>query len=909
MKRRDFIRLGGFLTASVATLGVTGCSIDGPDSEQSPFPSATPEPVRAIPTAATGASWQFPQSIASADPRPDSIILWTRVVPTGLLATDSSTVNTAIRLVVTTDDNSAAIGTNVALTTTAANTTEIINIPAYADFDNSVRHKLSGLSASKIYYYQFIAGDVLSNIGRFKTAPAATDSNDVKFIFMTCQDWSDNHWGAFDQIIADDTTPADPDVDFIVHLGDYIYETDSAAAAESSLHTAVTLPIGAALQPPSSQRSAVQLADYRYLYKLYRSDTRLQKVHERFPMVAVWDDHEFSDDCWQNAETYSNANNAMTSRRRNANQAWFEFMPADVSFSEVDPSFQNIKLYRDLKFGATMHLVMTDERLYRQDHLIPESTVNPLSCQPLGRINSRYLAPEASLKSAEIQKESGVPSLTLVSILGPTQRDWWKSTMLNSTSTWKVWGNEVSLLRMGLNGTNALAALIALGAVPTLATNIGNTATNVTGGNVPVAAAIVGAATFGATTSPSGGTAGAGATAIATLDATSGGTATPAQLIAAAMGQGQNQTQATVAVTAYLAAKLAATGGATAQVQATTAAGAIAIGTSVTYDAADVAPCIRNDIRTNKTSSPFFLAAVGGSAAAVAPFFQKFMINADQWDGYRKERTNLMNHLLDNNIKNVVAVTGDIHAFFAGDVYNEFAGEVTGITNNPLSTVCAAYPTGSTTTAVESSTSAGGTAAMVDLVTAGISSTSMFNYFKAAADGLDPTNALIGKLVYVPVTVPANGPFPSFVVYLDMLDFTLGKVLSTNTATAAGQVANQLSDQIKRKLATFGVPDASIDATTTSYVSGIAANPAFASAVGLAMQLSVLGQKTNPWLKHVDTEAQGYAVVTASTTQLQCQFKKLNPLVVATAPSASRRVLPTVATATVTAGTAAVVMS
>ncbi|HQX89917.1 MAG TPA: alkaline phosphatase D family protein [Moraxellaceae bacterium] len=1049
MKRRDFIRLGGLLTVSAAALGVTGCSIDGEDDPTSPFGSPTPEPIRDMPAPAPGADWQFPQSIVSADPRPDSIILWTRIAPATAAITDLTTVDAAIRLIVTTADHSGDLGSNADIS--ASTLVADVQVPAYADFDGSVRHKLTGLSASTVYFYQFIAGTVRSNVGRFKTAQAATSTNNVKFIFMSCQDWNDNHWGAFDQIVADDTTPATPDVDFIVHLGDYIYETDSTAAVESSRHSAITLPTGQALQPPSPRKSAVTRDDYRYLYKLYRSDARIQSVHERFPMIAVWDDHEFSDDCWGAAETYTNANTAMFERRRNANRAWFEFMPADVTYSEVNPGIENIKIYRDLKFGATMHLVMTDERLYRQDHLIPESTVNPLSCAQLGRINSRYLAPEASLLSAERQKEAGAPQLTLISILGPTQRDWWKSTMKSSTSTWKVWGNEVSLLRMGLHGTNALATLIPLGifgsltgatgisaipaqvsasvatqiapgatpaimtvvvaltptigqafatnaavAVATSAGGGGNDAAKFTAaktalmtdgitdptatalataavgafnkalavGNLPIVTAVTGAMGQGAATTTLAGT---GAYAI-TAKSADPAAVIPNDLVAAGMAAGLNLAQATAATGGYLnaiavgditiAAAVAGAGAANANTTiAAQAAFAItaqdASPTAMTahregaaqaagltllqaqtavaaYEAAKAAKPAgaatqiqsasnqiafvkaKADITTNKSASPFYLKATGPSAAAVAGFFQKFLINADQWDGYRKERTHLMNHLLDNGIQNVVAITGDIHAFFAGEVYNEFAGEVTDITTPTIATACPAYPSGTTTTAIESTASAGGTAAMVDLVVAGISSTSLFNYYKEAADGLDPTNALIGKLVYVPVAVPANAPFPAFTVNLDLLDFTLGKPLSPVTATAAGQVASQLADQIKRKLAGFGLPEtggpATLDAAVSGYIAGLAANPAFASAVGLAMQLSALGQATNPWLKHIDTEAQGYAVVTASAAAMTCQFKKLNPIVGNTAPSASRRVVSTT-TATVTAGTAAVVIS
>ena len=1028
MKRRDFIRLGGLLTVSAAALGVTGCSIDGEDDPISPFGSPAPEPVRDMPPAATGASWVFPQSIVSADPRPDSIILWTRVVPTTLAvpATDITTTDTAIQLVVTAADRSADMGTNADIS--GAVLVANVTVPAYADFDGSVRHKLTGLSAGTVYFYQFIAGTARSNVGRFKTAQAVAGNDDVKFIFMSCQDWNDNHWGAFDQIVADDTNNAAPDIDFIVHLGDYIYETSAASTAEGS-HSAITLP--------SAGSYAVTQNDYRYLYKLYRSDSRIQKVHERFPMIAVWDDHEFSDDCWGAAETYTNANTPMFERRRNANRAWFEFMPADVTYSEVNPGIENIKIYRDLKFGATMHLVMTDERLYRQDHLIPETTLSPVSGLPLGRINSRYLAPEASLLSAERQKEAGAPQLTLISILGPTQRDWWKSTMKNSTSAWKVWGNEVSLLRMGLDGSKALSSVIPLGifgnltgatgisAIPAqvsasvatqiapgatpaimtvvvaltptigqafatnaavaVATSAGGggddvakftaaktalmtdgitdptataLATAAVGafnkalavGNLPIVTAVTGAMGKGAASTTLAGT---GAYAI-TAKSADPLAVIPNDLVAAGVAAGLNVAQATAAAGGYLnaiaigditiAAAVAGAGAANANTTlAAQAAFAItaqdadpsaltahregaaqAAGLTLlqaqtavaAYEAAKAAnPAgavtqiqsasnqiafvkARPDITANKTTSPFFLKATGPSAAAAGAFFQKFLINADQWDGYRKERTDLMNYLRSNAIQNVVAVTGDIHAFFAGEVYNEFQGEITNI----------AVVGGS---AVETAAAPlAGTAVMVDLVTAGISSTSWFNYIKDAADGLDPTNALIGKLVYVPVPValPSNAlyvgsPALNFTLSLNLLDYTMGKAAPASTTALAAQ----LNGQIKLQLAAGGVPEPALDGSAVGVQGVIAGSGSFASALALAQTLAT-SVASNPWLKHIDTDAQGYAVVTVSTAQLKCDFKKLNPIVGTTAPAATRRVVST-NTATVTAGTVAVVMS
>jgi alkaline phosphatase D len=958
MKRRDFIRLGGLLTVSAAALGVTGCSIDGEDDPTSPFGSPTPEPIRDMPAPATGASWQFPQSIVSADPRPDSIILWTRVVPTTVLAaTDTTTTDTAIRLVVTAADHSGDLGTNADIS--ASTLVADVQVPAYEDFDGSVRHKLTGLSANTVYFYQFIAGDVFTNVGRFKTAPAATSSDDVKFIFMSCQDYSANHWGAFSKIVADDTGTNNPDVDFIVHLGDYIYETDSTAATESSAHSAVTLPVGAALQSPSLQKSAVDLSDYRYLYKLYRSDPRLQAVHERFPIVAIWDDHEFSDDCWQNAETYSNGNLAMTSRRRNANQAWFEFMPADISFSEVDAGFQNIKLYRDLKFGQTVHLVMTDERLYRQDHLIPETTLSPISGLPLGRIFSRYLAPEASLKSAELQKEAGAPQLTLISILGRTQRDWWKSTMKNSTSKWKVWGNEVSLLRMGLDGSMAVGTLIGLQtvsdtgatmtakvsdpqvqALPKVAAGAG---TAVAGGAsasvaIPACFAIlqtyaatagdaVAAVTAGVTAgltmpqasdalaaigakSPSGAeiaicaatvvaattaymttgmsqanasTTGAGVTVgVLLTDGAYGGAATDPVLLATVKGASAlTDAAGTIVVNVYKAAKAAAGSGSAAQI--TDAATAFSANLVMVKE-------IRTEVLNNKLSSSFVIAS--GQIATLGAFLRKFVLNADQWDGYRKERAELMNHLIDNNIKNVVAVTGDIHASFAGTVYNEFKGEVKTITAG-----------GDEAT----SASANGTAAMIDLVTAGNSSSSWFEYLKPAAASL--SSQLLTLVSYVIPTTTTGLPFA---LDLPVLNFSMGLTFSpTNLVT-------MLRDAIKDGAAKNGVPESSLggDANISSIASTIAGNTALQ---GLCAALSSMGTEVNPWIAYADTNAQGYAVVTASSTSMVCNFHHLNSVFVTGgtgyAPGVlgagvdTRSVISRTKTATIAADITAVVMS
>jgi alkaline phosphatase D len=836
MDRRQFIKFGSFITVSVAAgAGLSACG------------GSDPAPGSDL-TLASGA-WKFPQSVASGDPRADSIMLWTRAVPAAFdnvaVATGS---DSAIRLIVTATDNSAALGSNAAL---SGATVADVKLPLQVQFDNTVRHKLTGLTAATTYYYQFIAGDNRSNVGRFKTAPAAdADVAQLQFVYMTCQDWSVNHWGAMSSIAAEQ-------LDFIVHLGDYIYETvgeDFQLGAVESRHDTLVLPDGAFKSGTSGAKYANTTNDYRYLYKKYRTDSRLQALHERFAFIAIWDDHEFTDDAWQDAETYDGSFNAdgsdlhQPARRRSANQAWFEYMPADVTLDAANTTFQNIKIYRDFQFGKLMQLVMTDERLYRADHIIPESSINPVTGKPLGRIGSRYLVPQDLFNSVEAQKMAGAKSigldpLTTATMLGNTQRQWWMDKMKAATSTWKLWGNEVSLLRMGLNGVDAIATLLALNAVTTLATSVGTAAAS-TGGNFAVAGAIVAGVTAGATAA----VAQAGAVAVATKAV--GGGAADAQA-AAGVAAGLTAAQAAIAVATFGKVSAASSAGVTGASLAAVAGQTIAFG------------YIKPDVQANKANSVFVTAS--GKKDALSAFFTKFLLNCDQWDGYNSERKALMAHLKSNNIGNVVAMTGDIHSFFAGTVNDDF--DATG----------------------------GGTPVMVDLVTAGISSDSFFSYLRDAASTLGD----IGTLVSYPVAVPVTG-LGTINLNFNLLDYTMGKAAPT-----AASLAEQTRVQLRGALAAKGVPEAQLEATTAAVLAGLQANSDFnTSLLTLAQQLSALGN--NQWLKHLNTDAQGYTLVTLTPGKMTAQFRQVNKLVGTSAPAT---IVARTSTATVTAGSPSVAIS
>ncbi|MGY8524619.1 alkaline phosphatase D family protein [Paracidovorax citrulli] len=817
MDRRLFLKLGGFITVSAATGTLTACG--GDDDSPAPAPG---EPGPAVPPA-TGNNWKFPQSIASGDPRADGIMLWTRVVPANVddAAAASADASYAVRLRVTAADNDALLGGNAAL---SGATVVDASIPVSGAYDCTIRHRITGLDAGRTYYYQFTAGEVRSRVGRFRTAPAAdADVAQLRLAFLSCQDWSINHWGTFAAL-------AQEELDFVVHLGDYVYETvgeDFQTGTVEAAHGSLVLPDGSYKSGNSGAMYATSLNDYRYLYKRYRTDPRLQAVHERFAMVATWDDHEFSDDCWGDAETYNAQGNGLENRqperRRAASRAWFEFMPADIAFDEAQQGIFGIRIYRELRFGKLAHLVMTDERLYRTDHVIPEASVNPATGTALGSIGARYMVPSATLAAAEAAKMAAAGSadaLALTSILGATQRDWWRDTMSRSPAIWKLWGNEVSLLRMGIDGANAIAALVALQAVATLSASIQG-ALPATGNNVPVAAAVVGAVTAGA----------AQAGAVVAAQAIAVAAATGADKTAAATGAGLTATQAQVAVLAFEQAQGAASAGTAAQVGA--AAQAIAFG------------FIRPDVLARREASPFIPAQ---QKAALAAFFQRFVLNADQWDGFNAERRALMKHLADNGIRNVVALTGDIHAFYAGTVHDDYDA------------------------------ADGGAPVMVDLVTAGMSSDSFFSYLKSAVGGLSES---LATLVYrtLELPVPGLGTEP-IRVDLNLLNHTLAP-----SAVTAASVAESLRIAVRGKLAARGVAEAELDGATGLVLTALQADATFQQqVVPLCQQLAALN--SNPWLQYANTDAQGYAVVTVTPDALRCEFRHANRLVGSAAPQA-----------------------
>ena len=311
----------------------------------------------------------FPQSLASGDPRPNSVVLWTRVVDS-----ERGDADLELLLEVATDETFASVLSLDGAPRRA--------LQAFAELDHCVKTRVTGLEPGTTYYYRFTyeqgGARVSTRVGRTKTAPAEDADVNVRFAVVSCQDYAGKYFHAHRHLAA-------LEVDVVVHLGDYVYETTADpsfqvenAARQVSFgkpHEALTLGSGAA-----QYQAAQSLDNYRDLYRQYRGDPDLQAVHERFPIIAIQDDHEFSDDCHGDVATYADGrtDETETPRRLAADQAWFEYMPVDFSdaptsdWDGAQPFPEQLRYYRSFVFGRNVELVMTDLRRYRPDHLVPE---------------------------------------------------------------------------------------------------------------------------------------------------------------------------------------------------------------------------------------------------------------------------------------------------------------------------------------------------------------------------------------------------------------------------------------------------------------------------------------------------------------------------------------------------------
>jgi alkaline phosphatase D len=294
---------------------------------------------------ATG-DYPFTLGVASGEPWPDGMVLWTRLAPRPLEPHGGMPPQrTAVRWDVADDEGF----TRIARSGTA------FADPATA---HSVHVEVSGLRPGRRYFYRFIAGGEVSPTGRTRTAPArGAPVDSLRFCFGSCQKYESGHYAAWTHVVA-----ADPEL--IVFLGDYIYEN---APTDDGVRRHVN-------------PEPFDLHGYRVRYASYKLDPLLQAAHATAPWLSTWDDHEVANDYAGALDEHNSDPATFLLRRAAAYQAYWEHMPLRAF---AHPSGPSARLYHTLDWGTLAQFQIIDDRQYRGSR----------ACQPPGLVeaHTQYL--------------------------------------------------------------------------------------------------------------------------------------------------------------------------------------------------------------------------------------------------------------------------------------------------------------------------------------------------------------------------------------------------------------------------------------------------------------------------------------------------------------------------------------
>jgi len=274
----------------------------------------------------------FSLGVASGYPQPEAVSLWTRLAPEPLQGGGMPEAAVPVRWEIAADERFRKI----------VSRGEVMAVPAFA---HAVHVLATGLQPARHYWYRFHAGGSTSPVGRTRTAPAAEARNDrFTFAFASCQHYEHGFFAAYRDM-------ARRDLDVVIHLGDYIYESSWGRRQFVRHHDAP---------------EPYTLTDYRNRYALYKTDPHLQAAHAAFPWLVTWDDHEVDNDYANDRSQDLDPVGEFLQRRAAAYQAWYEHMPMPPGLYQGGP---NMKIYGSHAFGQLAQLQLLDMRQYRDYHV------------------------------------------------------------------------------------------------------------------------------------------------------------------------------------------------------------------------------------------------------------------------------------------------------------------------------------------------------------------------------------------------------------------------------------------------------------------------------------------------------------------------------------------------------------
>ena len=311
--------------------------------------------VRSIDALAQATNPVFRHGVASGDPLSDRVILWTRITPR------SGNGAQAVSWLLARDPKMTQVVSRGAAQTGAAR-------------DFTVKVDVTGLQPATTYYYRFDGGGEQSTIGRTRTLPV-TGVSRIRLGVVSCSNLPQGFFNAY-ACLANR-----PDLDAILHLGDYLYEYANARYGDGTRFNRI----------PSPNKEMIALRDYRDRHAQYKLDPDSQAVHRQHPFIVTWDDHEFANNAWRNgAENHDASEGEWSARRAAAVQAYYEWMPI-----REDAQTRQDRIYRTFRFGDMATLFMLDTRLIGRDQEAPRddtTTIELPNRQLLGAEQEGWLA-------------------------------------------------------------------------------------------------------------------------------------------------------------------------------------------------------------------------------------------------------------------------------------------------------------------------------------------------------------------------------------------------------------------------------------------------------------------------------------------------------------------------------------
>ncbi|ELA9843414.1 alkaline phosphatase D family protein [Vibrio parahaemolyticus] len=368
LSRRDFMKV---VSSTAVATGLIGCGSDDNES----------------------VAVSFEHGVASGDPTQTQVIIWTRVTTAASYVDVSWQVASEMEF-------SNVVQSGVFTTDTGR--------------DFTVKVDVQNLNANSQYYYRFIVGEMMSEVGQTQTLPE-DGVEKASMAVVSCANYPAGYFHVYREILNQhEQSP----FDVVLHLGDYIYEYGAGGYASED---------AAALgREPSKGAECITLDDYRKRYAQYRQDADLQALHAKLPMIAVWDDHELANDTWKNgAENHQDDEGSFIDRRAAAAAAWTEWLPVREN------TFSNMLIYRQFSFGNLVNLMMLDTRLVGRDKPLDYFSLSAPTMEAIGGL-------VAQSRSADRE------------LLGTEQLAWLMNEFNTHDAKWNVLGQQVLMSRMEL---------------------------------------------------------------------------------------------------------------------------------------------------------------------------------------------------------------------------------------------------------------------------------------------------------------------------------------------------------------------------------------------------------------------------------------------------------------------------